>query len=79
MNSKILGFAITFVIIAFNTILKIIIIKLITWVGEDTYSQRFASVTNGVFVAQFFNTGLLLLLVNANLTEHSPKFLTHLF
>jgi hypothetical protein len=35
-----------------------------------------SSITNGVFYAQFFNTGILLLLVNANLTEHEPKFIT---
>lgn len=29
-----------------------------------------------MFIAQFFNTGILLLLVNANMTEHSPKFIT---
>lgn len=46
---------------------------MITWVGEDTFSQRLASITNGVFVAQFFNTGFLLLLVNANLGEQLPS------
>jgi len=29
-----------------------------------------------VFAAQFFNTALLLLLINANMTEHKPYFLT---
>lgn len=29
-----------------------------------------------MFYAQFFNTGFLLLLVNANMSEHSPKFIT---
>jgi len=66
-------------IIAINLILKILIIKLITWVGEDTNSEQLASITNGVFVAQFFNTGFLLLFVNANLTEHEPHFLTKFF
>jgi len=32
-----------------------------------------------VFYAQFFNTGLLLTLVNANMTEHKPKFITQFF
>ena len=32
--------------------------------------------TNYVFFAQFFNTGFLILLVNANLSEHEPKHLT---
>jgi len=59
-----------------NLILKTVIIKGITWVGEDTNSEQLSSITNGVFVAQFFNTGILLVLVNGNMTEHSPKFIT---
>lgn len=59
----------------FNLILKKVIIALITWVGEDTFSQRLTSITNGVFIAQFFNTGILLTLVNANLNEQLPAAL----
>lgn len=44
--------------------------------GEDTCSEQLASITNGVFIAQFFNTGILLLLVNGNMTEHEPYFIT---
>lgn len=76
-TSKILGQSVAFVIIAINTVLKIVIIKGITWVGEDTNSEQLASVTNGVFIAQFFNTGILILLVNGNLSEHQPHFLTN--
>lgn len=70
---------ITVIIVVFNTILKKSTIALLTWVGEDTYSARLASITTGVFVAQFFNTGILLLLVNANLKEHLPKYLAVMF
>ena len=38
-----------------------------------------ASITNGVFIALFLNTGLLLTLANANLTEHPPHFITNIF
>jgi len=69
--SKILGTSVAFFIVIVNTILKIFIIKLIEWIGEDTFSKRLTSITNMVFIAQFFNTGILLLLVNANLSEHS--------
>jgi hypothetical protein len=51
-------------------ILKTVIILLVHWVGQDTWSKQLSSITNGVFIAQFFNTGILLLLVNANLSEH---------
>jgi hypothetical protein len=30
-------------------------------------------------MAQFFNTGFLILIVNANLTEHEPKWFTRFF
>lgn len=69
--SKALGTGISFIIIIVNAILKTTIIKLIQWVGEDTWSEQLSSVTRGVFFAQFFNTGFLLLLVNANMTEHT--------
>jgi len=68
--SFILGTAISFIIIAVNTILKILIIKLIETIRYDTQSEKIAAITNGVFIAQFFNTGILLLLVNANISEH---------
>lgn len=55
------------------------IIALISWVGYDTRSEELTRITNWVFMAQFFNTGFLLLLVNANITEHSPKYLTKHF
>lgn len=76
IKSKVYGQSIAFVIIAINLVLRFVIIKLITWVGEDTNSEQLGSITNGVFMAQFFNTGILLLLVNGNLTEHEPKFIT---
>jgi hypothetical protein len=59
----------SFLIVAINSILRIIMITLIKWIGEDTYSQQLKSITNGVFVAQFMNTGFLMLLVQANLQE----------
>jgi len=76
LRSLIFGQSIAFVIIAINIVLKIVIIKGITWVGQDTNSEQLSSITNGVFIAQFFNTGILLLLVNGNLSEHSPAFIT---
>jgi len=76
LTSKVFGQSVAFVIIAINIVLKTVIIKGITWVGEDTNSEQLASITNGVFVAQFFNTGILLLLVNGNMSEHWPFFIT---
>jgi hypothetical protein len=72
LKSKVLGQSVAFIIIAINIVLRILIIKGITWVGEDTNSEQLSSITNGVFLAQFFNTGILLLLVNGNMSEHEP-------
>ena len=59
------------VIIAINYILKMACIALITWIKYDTYSEMMSKIVNGVFVALFFNTGLLLLLTNANVSDVS--------
>ena len=58
-------------IITINTILKTVTVMLITWVGYDTYSELMTRIINGVFIVLFFNTGILLLLVNANLSDVS--------
>ena len=50
------------------------IIKLIIYIGKDTESEQTRLITNGVFIVQFFNTALLLLMVNANLAEQGSFF-----
>ena len=62
-----------------NLVLKKVIISLVEWVGEPTESAQKALITKGVLFAQFFNTGILILLVNANLSEHQPQLLTQFF
>ena len=79
---KFLGLAIgnffTGFIVVVNIILTTIVIKLITWIGYDTHSEQISKITNGVFVAQFFNTALVLPLVQANASQIFPA-LTPLF
>jgi hypothetical protein len=65
------SYTVMFVIIAINIVLKMITIELITWIGYDTYSELMTQITNAVFYSLFFNTGILLVLVNANLDEIS--------
>lgn len=62
---------ITGIIVAINMVIKNITISLITWIGFDTHSEQLTKITNGVFIGQFFNTAILLLLVYANLTSSS--------
>lgn len=71
--------SISFAIIAINLILKKIVIALLAWVKEATKSEMLASITNGVFIALYLNTGFLLTVANANLTEHPPHFITDNF
>lgn len=61
-------------IVIINYVLRVFIIKLISYIGKDTESEQTKLITNGVFIVQFFNTGILLLLVNANLNEQSAIF-----
>lgn len=68
-RAKVLGGIMSFSIVVINTILRLVMITLIKWIGEDTHSQQLKSITNGVFIAQFLNTGFLMLLVQANLQE----------
>jgi hypothetical protein len=64
-----LGQVVTIGIVAINFILRLFIIKLIIYIGKDTESEQTRLITNGVFIVQFFNTALLLLMVNANMNE----------
>lgn len=66
--------AVTIGIVAINFILRMFIIKLIIYIGKDTESEQTRLITNGVFIVQFFNTALLLLMVNANLAEQGSFF-----
>ena len=61
--------AIQYMIVGINFVLRLFIIKLIMYLGKDTESEQTKLITNGVFIVQFFNTALLLLMVNANLSE----------
>lgn len=65
----VLFYAITGFLVVVNKILQILCIKMITWIGYDTHSNQITKITNGVFVAQLFNIGFVLLLVNANFAE----------
>lgn len=61
--------AITVIIVVINMVIKEITIQLITWIGYDTHSEQLTKITNGVFIGQFFNTAILLLLVYSNMTQ----------
>jgi hypothetical protein len=66
-NAKLLALSITVIIIVINTVLKKMVVALVGWIGEDTVSQQKGSVVKGAFLGQFFNTGFIILIVNANM------------
>ena len=80
-NAMVLGNGISFIIVAVNTILSKVIIQLVSWIGLPTQSQRLGTISNGIFMAQFFNTGFLLLLVNANFEQYKrlPNWVREVF
>lgn len=72
VKSKLYGLSITFIIITINALLKQVIIRMVSWIGLDTVSMQMGVIAKVVFLAQFFNTGLIILIVNANMGEHQP-------
>ena len=58
-------------IIGINFVLRLVLIGLICLIGQHTESTQTNSITNGVLLVQFFNTAVLLLFVNANMTQQS--------
>lgn len=65
---------ITGIITVVNLVIKMSTIELITWIGYDTHSEQLTKITNGVFIGQFFNMAILLLLVYANLSNSNLPF-----
>lgn len=73
LKSKLYGLSITVIIVVINQILKKGIIDMVSWIGIDTLSKQMGIVAKAVFLAQFFNTGIIILIINANLAEHEPR------
>lgn len=53
-----------------NTIIRTINIILIKFIGYHTESEEITVIMISIFVATFFNTGILLLLADADLTQN---------
>ena len=66
-NSYFIKEGVSFAIIGINFVLRTVVMILMKWVRFPTISDEMDAITMGIFAAQFFNTAVLLLLVNANL------------
>ncbi len=71
--------SISLAIVIFNFILRNTIISLVRWVGKKTWSKQMNTILRYIFISQFFNTSILLLMVHANLTNSSIPGLRSVF
>jgi hypothetical protein len=62
-----------------NVVLKIVIGLLVTWIGTHTRSNTALLKKNGVFLSTFFNTAIILLLVNADFSGTGIPLLGFVF
>lgn len=53
-------------IVIINLVLRSCMLNLITWIGFHTESAQTNAIMTSIFVVQFFNTAILLILTNAN-------------
>ena len=61
-------------IISFGTVLvnymiRTVMIMLISWIGYPSETEKLNKITRFTFYMVFFNTGFLLMLVNADMSE----------
>jgi hypothetical protein len=63
---------IKYLIIILNTVIRMVVIAIITRMGCSTESTQLIYITNMVFICQFFNTGILPMLCTANLEGQLP-------
>lgn len=62
-----------------NYFCRYVLVILVEWIGYPTQSSLNKSITNVIFVSQFFNTGLILLLIKANFSDSGVPILNQLF
>lgn len=68
-KSIMINVGISLFVVILNEILTRVSVKMITWIGFSTFSEQYTSISNCIFVLTFFNTGIIVLLANADLSE----------
>ena len=66
--------SISYFLIGTNYILRTVCIILVNWVGYETETEKLERTTTVTFLAQFFNTAFLLLMINVNWSEQPISF-----
>jgi hypothetical protein len=70
---------VAYLIIFINFFCSMILFGLIEWIGYATQSGLNKAFTVAIFVTQFFNTGIILLLIKSNFSEAGIPFLGVIF
>lgn len=63
-----------YVLTGINYVLRTVCIMLVAWIGYASETVKLERTTTITFIVQFFNTAILLLLTNANLSEQPLTF-----
>jgi hypothetical protein len=63
-----------YVIVGVNTVIRTIMIMMITWIGYSSETDLLSKITTFTFLMLFFNTAFLLMLVNADMSEQPVAF-----
>ena len=63
------SYGIMFFVVGLDLVLRYTAIYLFMNVGYDTYSELMSKIVNGVFIVLFLNTGIILVLVQANFSD----------
>jgi len=74
-GGKALSQVVSISIVVINIILRTIMLSLIKWIGYHTESDQTGAIMTSIFIVQFFNTAILLLLTNANTSYAGLGFL----
>ena len=77
--SALLNQGIGIIIVFINYFCRYILIILVQWIGYATQTNLNKAITNAIFVTEFFNTGIILLLIKSNLTESGVPLMDKFF
>lgn len=67
-----MNIGISIFIVLINELLTRLSVTMITWIGFGTHSEKYSKISNCIFILTFANTGIIVLLANADLSEAIP-------
>lgn len=70
---------ISLLVVTFNFILRTTIISLIKWIGMKTFSRQYKTTAQMLFLTQFINSAVILVLVHANFENSTFPLVNKIF